>query len=244
MRLFLKDQLSGSDFMKEYKIRTYEEAIAVIEEIGILPLAPLLPDYPSLNSITPADSWHSDTEFDPWAWRTRFSVDGVAAYGKFLKKKSVLISRDWFPHVRAILGSNDSIKQRYDSGLVSREALHLYGIIEEEPGIDTRLLRTKAGMKEKEKKKAFDAALIELQGTLDIAVSGIKEKQDEQGEKNGWSSTSFETVSYWLEKNNLEQTLLDVGVAKQELRDHFAKIGCSDEALKRIEKIFLMEKVF
>ena len=38
--------------MMDYKIKTYEEAIKVIEEIGLLPLAPLIPDFPSLNSIT------------------------------------------------------------------------------------------------------------------------------------------------------------------------------------------------
>ncbi|CAM3829459.1 hypothetical protein GCM10009865_05710 [Aeromicrobium ponti] len=35
--------------MVEYNVKTYEEAINVIEEVGILPLAPLIPDFPSLN---------------------------------------------------------------------------------------------------------------------------------------------------------------------------------------------------
>jgi hypothetical protein len=66
----------------------------VIEEFGVLPLAPLIPEFPSLNSITAPESWHSDTEFDPWI---NFSAEGVAAYGKFIKKKSVFISRQMFP---------------------------------------------------------------------------------------------------------------------------------------------------
>ncbi|MDP4171328.1 MAG: hypothetical protein Q8906_12015, partial [Bacillota bacterium] len=69
--------------LKDYKIKTYEEAKHVISEIGFLPLAPLVPHYPSLDSITSKEAWHSGSEFDPWLWRAQFPVDGAAAYGKF-----------------------------------------------------------------------------------------------------------------------------------------------------------------
>ncbi len=227
--------------MKDYKIKTYDEAVHIIEEIGILPLAPLIPDYPSLSSMTQKESWHSDTDFDPWIWRTKFSADGVAAYGKFIKKKNVFISREWFPVVRAILGSKYTVNERYNDGYFSKEAYNLYNIIEQEEGIDTRLLRQKSDMKEKEKKKLFDQALVELQGTLDIGISGIKEKQNINGEKNGWSSTSFETIDYWMKKNGLEQDHWEREDAKEKLKHHFLNIGCSEVAMKRIEKIFSLE---
>ncbi|MFK9090851.1 hypothetical protein [Bacillus salipaludis] len=132
--------------MKNYQIGTYEEAIEVIEGIGLLPLAKLVPDYPSLDSITSKEQWYSGSELDPWMWRAEFPVDGVAAYGKFIKKKSVLISRELLPLVRIVLGSQQPLEKRYDDGLVSREALELYWLIHEEPGIDTRVLRLKAGI--------------------------------------------------------------------------------------------------
>lgn len=224
--------------MKDLMISTYPEAMKVIEEIGLLPLAPLIPEYPSLNSMTTKESWHSDTEFDPWTWRTKFAADGVAAYGKFLKKKSVLISRDILPYVRTILGRQDTVDERYNNGLISKEAMKLFKLIELNEGIDTRLLRAEAGMKDKEKKKAFDQALLELQGTLDITISGIKEKQDENGDKNGWSSTSFETMSHWLVKNDVAMDW-NLDNAKEELRSHFTQV-CTPDALKKIEKIFML----
>ncbi|SFA85579.1 MULTISPECIES: hypothetical protein [unclassified Bacillus (in: firmicutes)] len=224
--------------MKDYKIITYQEAIKVIEEIGLLPLADLLPEYPSLNSMTSKESWHSDTEFDPWTWRTKFAADGVAAYGKFLKKKSILISRELLPCVRAVLGRQDSVNDRYKNGLISKEAMNLYHLIKENEGIDTRILRAEAGMKNKEKKKAFDQALVELQGTLDITISGIKEKQDANGEKNGWSSTSFETMSHWMEKNDVAMDW-NLDNAKEKLRSHFSRV-CTPESLKKVEKFFML----
>jgi hypothetical protein len=221
----------------DYKISTYEEAVQVIKEVGFLPLSPLIPYYPSLDSITSKEQWYSGSDDDPWMWRAKFPVDGVAAYGKFIKKKSVLISCDLLPLVRGILGSEDTVAKRFNDGLVSREALELFTLISEEEGIDTRVLRTKAGMKDKEKKKPFDNALLELQGSMDIVVSGTKEKTNVSGEKNGWSSTSFETLAYWTQNNHVGQRKIDMDAAKHELKNHFVKI-CSPESMKTLGKIF------
>jgi hypothetical protein len=223
--------------MKGYKVNTYEEAISVIQEIGFLPLAQLIPDYPSLDSITSKEHWYSGSELDPWLWRAIFPGDGVAAYGKFVKKKSVLISSELLPSIRAILGSPLSVKERYQDGLMSREAVELYAHISENEGIDTRVLRVQAGMKDKDLKKPFDTALLELQGSMDIVVSGTKAKTNEAGEKNGWSSTSFETMEYWAERNKIDETTIEIEDAKMKLKDHFTSF-CSPETMKAIYKIF------
>ena len=46
-----------------------------------------------------------------------------------------------------------TVNERYNDGYFSKEAYNLYNIIEQEEGIDTRLLRQKSDMKEKEKKE-------------------------------------------------------------------------------------------
>ncbi|MDP4171137.1 MAG: hypothetical protein Q8906_11055, partial [Bacillota bacterium] len=201
------------------------------------PLAPLVPHYPSLDSITSKEAWHSGSEFDPWLWRAQFPVDGAAAYGKFIKKKSVLLSGKLLPFIKAIFGSPRSLESRYRDGLVSREAYTLFTLISEEEGIDTRVLRVKAGMNEKEQKKSFDNALVELQSSMDIVVSGTKEKTNSSGEKNGWSSTSFETMNYWASSHTLELPTIAVEVAKKELQQHFESIS-NPESMKALQKIF------
>ncbi|UZJ77815.1 hypothetical protein [Fictibacillus sp. KU28468] len=224
--------------MLDYKIKTYEEAIDIVNEVGLLPLAPLFPDYPSLSSITVKENWYTETEFDPWGWRTRFAADGIAAYGKFVKKKSVLISRELLPYIRTVLGNPMSVKDRYYNGMLSKDAFDLHSHILQEEGIDTRLLRAKADMKAKEKKKAFDNGLLELQASLDIVVSGTKEKQNAIGEKNGWNSTSYETIEHWTEKNKIENIEIDREEALQKLLQHFSVIS-SPESMKKFQKLFL-----
>lgn len=223
--------------LKEYRIETYEEAVKVINEVGILPLAALVPQYPSLDSITDKENWYTGSELDPWSWRVRFPVDGVAAYGKFIKKKSIFISRELLPVVGTILGSEDTLEKRYSDGLVSREALELFQFIQAEEGIDTRVLRVKAGMKDKEKKKVFDQALLELQGSMDIVICGTKEKTNELGEKNGWSSTSYETMENWANRHKVQLGNIKLEDAKITLKNHLEKIS-GQETMKSFSKIF------
>lgn len=221
----------------EFKVKTYQEAIDVIEEVGLLPLSTLIPDYPSLNSITLSEHWYSDTEFDPWIWRTKFSSDGVAGYGKFIKKKSVLVSRQLLPYVKSFLGSNYSVEERYSNGNISKEALEIYKLIGKEEGIDTRALRVKVGLKESHKKRIFENALLELQGAMDIVISGIQVKKNVDGEKNGWNSTSYETYDSWSSRNKIETFEQDREEAKKIIMNHFSSF-CSNEIVKKLEKIF------
>ncbi|MFF2015654.1 hypothetical protein [Paenibacillus sp. NPDC058177] len=184
-------------------ITTFEDATDLLKKVGILPLAFLIPEHPSLNGVTKTENWHSDTELDPWKWRVKFPGEGLAGYGKFIKKKAVLVSREWFPAYVAAAGSGLPLEERYNNGLSSREALKLLQIIREQQGIETRKLRADAGMKAKENKTSFDNAVTELQGSLDIVISGVKERVNAEGEKNGWNSTSYETVAHWMEENGI-----------------------------------------
>lgn len=73
-------------------------------------------------------------------------------------------------------------------------------IIRANEGIETRQLRSMADMKAKEKKTAFDNAVTELQGSLDIVISGVKQRVNADGEPNGWNSTSYETTGHWMQE--------------------------------------------
>ncbi|BFH68838.1 hypothetical protein J27TS7_23460 [Paenibacillus dendritiformis] len=223
--------------MRQPMIDTYEEAIEAVRACGILPLAPLIPDHPSLSGITLPERWHSDTELDPWRWRVRFPGDGIAAYGKFMKKKAILVASDLVPSVRSLLGSSRSIAQRYGDGLISKAAKEVYAIIEEEQGIETRALRASAGMKAKESKKEFDQALAELQSGFDIVISGVRAPRNEAGEVNGWNSTCFETVEHWMEGAGIPLAPMSAHEARSRLQ---ARLGehSSPQAMAYFAKVF------
>ena len=77
-------------------VKTYEEASRAIEHLGILPLSRSIPAHPSLDSITEPAAWHTGTETDPWHWRDRFASEGIAAYGRFLGSRPILVAQGIF----------------------------------------------------------------------------------------------------------------------------------------------------
>ncbi|MEX2104762.1 MAG: hypothetical protein WD907_05465, partial [Bacilli bacterium] len=207
----------------------------LIKEIGILPLSAFIPDHPSLDTMTTKEQWHTGLNSDPWLWRTRFPGEKVAAYGKFMKKKSVLVSAEIFPLFKAVIGHEEAIEERYQAGLVTKAAIELHDAIKEEPGIETRALRARVGMKSKEMKKEFDNGLVELQSSADIVISGVKERLNDRGENNGWNSTSFELAEHWMTHNGIPLSNIPVSEAKEQLKSYLEKV-CRPQALVFLNK--------
>ncbi|RAW17325.1 hypothetical protein DC345_08305 [Paenibacillus taichungensis] len=227
--------------MNEHEsIVTYEEAVQRIEAVGLLPLAPLFPEYPSLSSITPQENWHKDNALDPWLWRSRLAEEGIAAYGKFVKKKALLVSREYFPWVHRLLADSRVMEEQYDVGLLSREALKLYEIIEKHEGIDGRKLRSLAGFGAKEDKKAFDQGLLDLQSMGAIVICGTKEKEGLAEGKVAWNSSAYETSDYWMKRQGIEPFEGSVEDAGELLLQQLEKYTTA-AALTKIKKAFAIK---
>ena len=159
--------------MSQLIVKTYRGASRAVEELGILPLSGFILDHPSLDSITEPAAWHTGTDTDPWHWRDRFASEGIAAYGRFLGSRPVLIDWGIFPLVKCLLTPLQTVKERYAAGLLARSTVQIYEIIGQNHGIEVRTLRKLGGMHDKGDKKAFDQALIDLQNTADIVILGV-----------------------------------------------------------------------
>ncbi len=198
-------------------VNTFEEACDVVEHLGILPLSSFIPGHPSLVSITQDDAWHTGIDTDPWLWRDRFAGEGVAAYGRFLADKPILISRQIFPLVKCLLSPSKKVTDRYAAGNLARPATRIYECIRENDGIDVKTLRMLTGMRQTSDKRAFDRSLTDLQSTTDIVISGISERLNEHGNKSGWNSTCYMLADRWMERHGIAPLLYTHEEAKTEL---------------------------
>lgn len=198
-------------------VTTYEEACHEVEHLGIVPLSSFIPDHPSLVSITQDAAWHTGTATDPWLWRDRFAGEGVAAYGRFLVGKPLLISREIFPLVRCLLAPSETVADRYAAGNVARPAAMMVECIRENEGIDVRTLRMLTGMQHTSDKRAFDRSLTDLQSTADIVISGVSARLNEHGNKSGWNSTCYMLANYWMELHGIAPVLYTRAEAKTKL---------------------------
>jgi hypothetical protein len=198
-------------------INNYEEACDVVEHLGILPLSSFIPDHPSLVSITKVDAWHTGMDTDPWLWRDRFAEEGVAAYGRFLASKPILISRQIFPLVKCTLSPSKDVADRFAAGNLARSTIKIYDCIRENERIDVKKLRMLTGMQQTSDKRAFDRSLVDLQSSIDIVISGISERINEHGNKSGWNSTCYMLADRWMEQYGIAPILYTREKAKTDL---------------------------
>jgi len=198
-------------------VKTYVEASRAVEQLGILPLSGFIPAHPSLDSITEPAAWHTGADTDPWHWRDRFASEGIAAYGRFIGSRPILIARGVFPLVKCLLASPQTVEERYAAGLLARSTVQIYEIIQHNHGIEVRALRKLVGMQDKADKNAFDHALIDLQNTADIVISGVAENRNDQGNKSGWNGTCYMLAERWMEEHGIKPLSLAPSDAKTQL---------------------------
>jgi hypothetical protein len=216
-------------FMTTTTIHTFEEAGAVIRSKGIVALSSFIPDHPSLDSITLSTAWHTGETNDPWLWRDRFAGEGIAAYGRFFKKKPVLVHADLFPLFCRALGPDQPVEERYQDGQASRHAVRLFETIRDNPGIDVKTLRKAVGLAAKEDKAEFDKTLIELQSTTEVVIAGVSERLNELGNKSGWNSTCYALSEDWISGHGLQPVQLSVEEAQERLFSEL-QARCSETA--------------
>jgi hypothetical protein len=216
-------------------LSTYEDACSLIQEWGLVPLSGGIPAHPSIDSCTKTEMWHTDREDDPWIWRVRLPSEGMAAYGRLIGNQTLFVGKDVFPLMQAVLRSSASIEARYEDERLSKSAFQLYDLIRDNPGIDTKLLRKLSGMDEKSQKKAYDRALIDLQNTADIVISGVYDPRNKQGVKSGWSSACYMLADDWMSKHGLIRSHADHEQAWDQLLARFAN-KWSEEAIVFVRK--------
>ena len=72
-------------------------------------------------------------------------------------------------------------------------------------------------MQDKSDKHAFDHALIDLQNTADIVISGVAENRNDQGNKSGWNGTCYMLAERWMEEHGIKPLQLSPAEAKMHL---------------------------
>ncbi|MDQ8734394.1 hypothetical protein [Paenibacillus sp. LHD-38] len=214
-------------------ITTYPEFVQLVDQYKIFPFSDLIPEHPSLTSVVPSDSWHTDTELDPWLWRVKIVKDEHAAYGKFFGTKASFIHVDLFPFIPMLLSQGKSVEERYSSGLLSQDARNIYRIIKEAGNIDSRNLRKESQLTAKEQKKDYERALVDLQNYADIVITGAQESDFE----GGWSSMCFESSDHWLYEtlNEAPEAPRHLAEAKTVAKAELSAV-CTEKALKYLDK--------
>ena len=113
--------MNGTKRGDKFRVRTADELIGLVNEVGFLPLFSNKIKGFSVEEHVPAGSWWTgDVNTDPWEWRETISRGKQVAYGKFFGKKAGYISREWLPYFVNYRRDGYDFDARYQDGLANR----------------------------------------------------------------------------------------------------------------------------
>ena len=185
----------GLDWDNPYRIRTWQELINWINEVGFLPLFGNEVEGFSAEEHTSPDYWWSgNRQEDPWEWREIIAASGQVAYGKFFGNKAGFISLEWLPYFVNFRRNGYDFDARYQDGLASRREKKImdFFIGEDEDGDavykDERILSTdlkKAAGFGKGGEKNYQGVITGLQMQMYLVISDFVRRKNKYGEEYG-----------------------------------------------------------
>jgi len=164
-------------------LETVEQARAFIDEIGFCHFWPIKDiELPSLfhaiaGRAKDVPMQHDDVDLSKcWGWKDGSLDKRWWYYGKLLRRRATLASREFLPYFYALsenFGGLDDYLQEYADGMLSAEAKAVIEAILENGPLNTIQLRREAHLSANSAKSRFDRALVELQVGLKVLPIGV-----------------------------------------------------------------------
>ena len=187
--------MKGLDWNDPLRIRTWEELVNWVNEVGFLPLfANEVPGFSAEEHVHADSWWTGDPIQDPWIWREIIAGSHKVAYGKFFHNKAGFISLQWLPYFANARRDGYDFDSRWEDGLASRREKAIMDILVEtdEEGDtvfpDKQVLSTdlkrEAGFG-KGREKNFPGITTALQMQTYLVISGFRRRRNKKGAEYG-----------------------------------------------------------
>ncbi len=200
--------MRGLDWDNPYRIRTWQELINWINEVGFLPLfANGIEGFSAEEHVSPDFWWTGDRDEDPWEWREIIAASHQVAYGKFFDQKAGFISLDWLPYFANYRRNGYDFDARWEDGLANRREKKIMDLLtskDDEGDItfpDEQILSTelkkKAGFG-KGGEKNYPGIITGLQMQTYLVITDFHRRRNKRGEEYGMAvSVMLPPESVW-----------------------------------------------
>ena len=200
--------MRGLDWNNPCRIRTWQELICRVNEVGFLPLfANGVEGFSAEEHVSPNFWWTDDPEQDPWLWREYIARSHKVAYGKFFDKKAGFISTEWLPHFANYRRNGYDFDARWQDGLANiREKTIMNFYISEDTDGETvwkteEILSTdlkKLAGFGKEGAKNYPGIVTGLQMSLYLVITDFRRRRTKKGREYGMPvSVMFPPETIW-----------------------------------------------
>ena len=185
--------MRGLDWDNPYRIRSWQELIDWVDEVGFLPLFKNEIDGFSVEEHTSNLYWWSgDPEQDPWEWRKFIARSGRVAYGKFFGKKAGFISKAWFPHFANWRRDGYDFDSRWDEELASLRQKRMMDQFAVQEELFSFELKRLAGFG-KGGEKNFEGTVTDLQMYGYLLIRDFRRRLNKKGQPYGWPVSVYTT---------------------------------------------------
>ena len=185
--------MRGLDWDDPSRIRSWEELIGWINEVGFLPLFKNeIPGFSVEEHTSDLYWWTGDEEQDPWEWRELIARSGQVAYGKFFGKKAGFISREWFPHFANYRRDGYDFDSRWDEELASMRCKRIMDQFESKDELFSFELKRLAGFG-KDGEKNFEGTVTDLQMQSYLLIRDFRRRITKKGLEYGWPISVYST---------------------------------------------------
>ena len=186
--------MHGCSRQDPFCLHSPEDLLALVEEIGFMPLFKNPISGFSVEEHTPAaDWWTDDPATDPWAWRQVLASNSRVAYGKFFDQKAGFVSREWFPVFANDRRDGYDYEGMYEDGKMNSRCKRILDVLElDEDAVGLELLssdiRKRAALE-----KGFEGALTDLQMHAFLLMNDFRRRRNKQGIEYGWHVATLMT---------------------------------------------------
>ena len=187
--------MKGLAWDNPYRIRSRQELVNWINEIGFLPLfSNEIEGFSAEEHVSPDYWWTGVTEQDPWEWRELIAADHQVAYGKFFEQRAGFISLEWLPYFVNYRRQGYDFDARWEDGLAGRREKKIMDLLtgQDEDGEltfpDRQILSTdlkKMAGFGKGKEKNYPGTVTGLQMQTYLVIADFHQRVNKKGEEYG-----------------------------------------------------------
>ncbi len=178
-----------------YRIRTWQELVNWVDEVGFLPyFSNGVEGFSAEEHVSPDYWWTGDRREDPWEWREIIASGHQVAYGKFFDKKAGFISLKWLPYFANYRRDGYDFDSRWEDGRAGRREKLVMDLLtgRDEDGEmtfpDDRILSTELKKKAvfgKTGEKNYPGTITNLQMQTYLVIADFHRRRNKRGEEYG-----------------------------------------------------------
>lgn len=209
----------GLDWDDPGRIRSWQELLGWIGQVGFLPLFKNEIDGFSVEEHTSSGGWWSgDPEQDPWQWRQLLARSGQVAYGKFFGRKAGFVSRAWFPQFANWRRQGYDFDSRWDEELASRRQKQIMDRFAVDAQLSSFQLRRLAGFGGAGEKN-FEGIVTDLQMSGYLLICDFRRRLNKKGQPYGWPVAVYTTPeALWGHGHISSASSLDPAQSEERIR--------------------------